>query len=517
GKRYDWDTALDAVADGLTRIIRDYGPDAVAFYVSGQLLTEDYYVANKLMKGFIGSANIDTNSRLCMSSAVAGYKRAFGADAVPGNYEDLELADLIILTGSNTAWCHPVIFQRIRKAKEKNPSLKIVVIDPRRTATCDSVDLHLAVKPGMDGLLFNGLLSFLAQTGALDKVYIDAYTEGFDSALGSAMASAGTIADVAEGCGLTAADVEQFFNWFAGTRNVVTVYSQGINQSGSGSDKCNAIINCHLATGKIGQPGMGPFSFTGQPNAMGGREVGGLANTLAAHMELDNPEQVDLVGRFWGTDRVAARPGLKAVELFDAIYDGSVKAVWIIATNPVVTLPNADKIKAALKQCELVIVSDCIEATDTMDLAHIKLPALGWSEKDGTVTNMERRISRQRPLFQASGMAKPDWWIICQVATRMGYREAFNYRTSADIFSEHAALSGFENDESGLVRDFNISSFAGIKQEQFDQLQPVQWPVTDKVPDGTARLFGDGQFYTVSKKAQFIAIQPRPPVNAPNR
>jgi assimilatory nitrate reductase catalytic subunit len=516
-ERCDWDTALDAVANGLARIIGEYGPDAVAFYVSGQLLTEDYYVANKLMKGFIGSANIDTNSRLCMSSAVAGYKRAFGADAVPCNYEDLELAGLIVLTGSNTAWCHPVIFQRIRKAREKNPALKIVVIDPRRTATCDSADLHLAVKPGMDGLLFNGLLSFLAQTGALNNSYIDAHTEGFDSALVTAIASAPTIASVAEGCGLTEAAVEQFFNWFAGTRKVVTVYSQGINQSGSGSDKCNAIINCHLATGKIGQPGMGPFSFTGQPNAMGGREVGGLANTLAAHMELDNPEHVDLVGRFWGSRHVAAKPGLKAVELFDAIYDGSVKAVWIMATNPVVTLPNADKIIAALKKCELVIVSDCIKATDTMDLAHIKLPAVGWSEKDGTVTNMERRISRQRPLFQASGMAKPDWWIMSQVAARMGYREAFNYQTSADIFREHAVLSGFENHASGINRDFNISSFAGIKQHEFDQLQPVQWPVTDKTPFGTARLFGEGQFYTSSKKAQFIAIQPRPPVNAPNR
>ncbi|CCE23968.1 putative nitrate reductase [Methylotuvimicrobium alcaliphilum 20Z] len=512
----DWNTALDTVADGLTSVIRQYGPDAIAFYVSGQLLTEDYYVVNKFMKGFIGSANIDTNSRLCMSSAVTGYKRAFGADAVPCSYEDLEAAELIVLTGSNTAWCHPIVFQRIRKAKENNPALKIVVIDPRRTATCDSADLHLTIKPGMDGLLFNGLLTYLAQTDALDNDYIAAHTQDFEWALQSARNTAGNIEIVAQDCGLSSADVEKFYGWYAKTAKTVTVYSQGVNQSSSGSDKCNAIINCHLATGRIGKPGMGPFSFTGQPNAMGGREVGGLANTLAAHMELDNPEHIDRVARFWQTDRIATRPGLKAVELFDAIDAGTIKAVWIIATNPVVTLPDADKVKNALKRCNLVIVSDCIKNTDTVDLAHIRLPAAGWSEKAGTVTNMERRISRQRPLFPFSGLAKPDWWIISQVAARMGFKHAFDYRSSADIFREHAALSGFENNLEGQPRDFDISAFADLTEDAYDRLQPVQWPVTKKNPNGTERLFTDGKFYTASRKARFIAIRPRAPVNKPD-
>ena len=515
GRRCDWETALQHVANQFKSVISEHGADAVAFYVSGQLLTEDYYVANKLMKGFIGSANIDTNSRLCMSSAVVGYKRAFGADTVPCNYADLEQAELIVLVGSNTAWCHPIAFQRIRRAKELNPAMKIVVIDPRQTSTCDIADLHLAVKPGMDGLLFNGLLVYLANTQALDETYIFNHCDGFDSCLDAAQASAGDLVQTANDCQLSEHDLAQFFGWFAEYPKVVTVYSQGINQSSSGSDKCNAIINCHLATGKIGQPGMGPFSFTGQPNAMGGREVGGLANSLAAHMDLENPDHVDRVGRFWQSTTVANRQGLKAVDMFDAIADGRIKAVWIMATNPVVSMPDADKVKQALQQCPFVVVSDCIANTDTVELADVKLPATGWSEKDGTVTNLERRISRQRPLFPASGQAKPDWWIIGQVAQRMGF-SGFAYQSSADIFREHAALSGFENDSAHGLRDFDISGLADIDQQQFDGLQPVQWPVNASDPQGTARLFTEGRFFTDNGKARFIAINPRGPANRVN-
>ena len=514
GQQVDWDTALNTVAQSLSAVIETHGPDAVAFYVSGQLLTEDYYVANKLMKGFIGSANIDTNSRLCMSSAVAGYKRAFGADAVPCNYEDLEQAELIVLAGSNAAWCHPILFQRIRKTKETRPDLKIVVIDPRFTASCDIADLHLPIKPGMDAVLFNGLLVYLDQAGALDANTIDNHTEGFTQALATARDSAPNIASVAESCGLPEADIKQLYDWFADNPKTVTVYSQGINQSSSGSDKCNAIINCHLASGKIGLPGAGPFSFTGQPNAMGGREVGGMANTLAAHMDLNNPDHTDRVGRFWGSDRIPVKQGLKTVDMFNAIDEGKIKAVWIMATNPVVTLPDADRFKQALKQCELVVVSDCIKNTDTVDLAHIKLPATGWSEKDGTVTNIERRISRQRPLFTPSGESKPDWWIISQVARRMGFGDAFSYQNSADIFREHAKLSGFENDAEHGLRDFDISAFAQLTQTGFDNLAPVQWPAPPERPQGTARLFGNGRFFTDNQKAKFIAITPRAPANA---
>lgn len=513
GERCNWDDALDHVASSFKAIIEQHGPDAVAFYVSGQLLTEDYYVANKLMKGFIGSANIDTNSRLCMSSAVAGYKRAFGADVVPCNYEDLELAELIVLVGSNAAWCHPVAFQRIRKAKENNPALKVVVIDPRTTASCDIADLHLPIKPGMDGLLFTGLLAYLHQTGKLDQGYIESHTEGFDDALRVAGETAGDIDRVAKQCDLREDAVKQLYDWFGCTEKTVTVYSQGINQSSSGTDKCNAIINCHLAGGKIGKPGAGPFSFTGQPNAMGGREVGGLANMLAAHMDLENPEHVDRVGRFWRAPRVADRQGLKAVEMFDAIATGKIKAVWIMATNPVVSMPDADRVRDALRRCPLVVVSDCIKNTDTVDLAHVRLPATGWSEKNGTVTNLERRISRQRSLFAASGEAKPDWWIVSQVAKRMGFGDAFGYRSSAEIFREHAALSEFENGGKFPVRAFNLSAFANLDQSQFDSLQPVQWPVTTE-HRGTARLCADGSFYTLNRKARFIPTAPRSPFNS---
>jgi len=511
GEQASWDNALDAVAEGFQKVIDQHGADAVAFYVSGQLLTEDYYVANKLMKGFIGSANIDTNSRLCMSSAVAGYKRAFGSDSVPCNYEDLEQATLIVIEGSNTAWCHPVVFQRINQEKEARPELKIVVIDPRRTATCDIADLHLSLKPGSDATLFNGLLSYIAEHDKLDNEYIEHHTEGFDTALEYANKTALNSDVVAKECGLALHDVEQFFQLFSQTEKVVTLYSQGVNQSSSGTDKSNSIINCHLATGRIGKPAMGPFSITGQPNAMGGREVGGLSNQLAAHMDIDNPQHHDLVSRFWQTDRLATTAGAKAVDLFDDVASGKIKAIWIMATNPVVSMPDADKVRDALQQCELVVVSDCEQFTDTTACADILLPALGWGEKDGTVTNSERRISRQRSLLPSPGSAKEDWWAICQVAQRLGFKHGFNFQSNAAIFREHAALSAFENNG---VRDFDISGLMALSDQQYDDLHPVQWPVNKANPLGTKRLFTDKHFFTASGKAQFIAITPSPPKHA---
>jgi assimilatory nitrate reductase catalytic subunit len=517
GRDASWTEALDLVANSFINTIEKYGTDAVAIYGSGQLLTEDYYVANKLMKGFIGSGNMDTNSRLCMSSSVAGHKRAFGSDTVPGCYDDYEQAEMIILIGSNTAWCHPVSFQRIRAAKEANPALKIVVIDPRRTSTCDIADLHLPVASGSDAILFNGLLHYLSQQNALNKTYIDAHTEGFSEALNVATDSSSSIEQVAAQCNLTVEDLHCFYQWFVSHEKTMSLYSQGINQSSSGTDKVNAIINCHLATGRIGKPGMGPFSLTGQPNAMGGREVGGLAHQLAAHMDFSSTDDIDRVARFWDTQTIATKPGLAAVDLFDAIYDGKVKAVWIMGTNPVVSMPNANKIIQALQRCDFVVVSDCIANTDTTELAHVLLPALGWSEKDGTVTNSERCISRQRALFSPAGSAKPDWWIITQVARRMGFEQAFHYQNASEIFREHAALSGFENNTVQGLRDFDISAFAEISQQDYDLLQPIQWPVNQAYPRGRARLFDDGQFFTASGKAQFLAIEPRPPVNLPDK
>lgn len=504
-----WAEALDAVAQGLQDVIRQHGPQAVAFYGSGQLLTEDYYVANKLMKGFIGAGNMDTNSRLCMASAVVGYKRAFGADAVPCSYRDLELADCVILTGSNTAWAHPVVYQRLAQAKKARPEMRIIVIDPRQTATCDIADLHLPLRPGSDAALFCGALNAMAERGGLDHQFLQLHTQGADETLSAARDW--TAEKTAAFCGLTLDQLWAFYQMLADSDRLVTLYSMGINQSSSGVDKCNAIINLHLATGKIGREGCGPFSITGQPNAMGGREVGGLANQLASHMGFTATE-VDRVGRFWRSDNVTKRAGLNAVELFRAIEQGQIKAVWIMGTNPLVSLPDADRVRAGLARCPLVIVSDVMRDTDTTRAAHICLPALAWGEKNGTVTNSERCISRQRAFLPAPGEAKPDWWIVSQVAQRLGFGEAFAYQHPAEIFREHAALSGFENNGS---RAFDISGLAQISDRQWDELRPVQWPVNAANPQGRERLFSDRHFFHPDGKARLIAITPRLPVNQP--
>ncbi|MER8392008.1 molybdopterin-dependent oxidoreductase [Mesorhizobium sp. M1340] len=560
GRRTGWDEALDLVASTFSQTIAEHGPNAVALYVSGQLLTEDYYVANKLMKGFIGSANIDTNSRLCMASSVAGHRRAFGSDTVPGNYEDLELADLIVLVGSNLAWCHPVLYQRIVAAREKRPEMKVVLIDPRRTMTSDIADMHLAIAPDGDVALFTGLLAYLGQHNALDRTYITAHTTGFGQALFAA--SALDLAGIAAATGLGEDELARFYSLFAATAKTVTVYSQGVNQSSSGTDKVNAIINCHLATGRIGKPGAGPFSVTGQPNAMGGREVGGMANMLAAHMEIENPEHRNRVQRFWNAPAVAEKSGLKAVEMFEAVADGRIKALWIMATNPVDSMPDADAVEAAIKACPFVVVSDVLGETDTVRHAHVRLPAAAWGEKDGTVTNSERRISRQRAFLATPGEARADWWIIAEVAKRMGFGEAFSHVSPADIFAEHAALSAFENDSA---RDFDIGAYADVDAETYEELAPFQWPAPSQAtplwpaghlprkggdrlssrpslisnaargepapklpisplagemagrPEGGAwrqpedkstRFFANGSFYTPDRKARFIAIRP---------
>ncbi len=529
GRRVSWDEALDAVAGGFRRVLAEHGPDAVAFYVSGQLLTEDYYVANKLMKGCFGGANIDTNSRLCMASSVAGHKRAFGSDTVPGCYEDLEEADLVVLVGSNLAWCHPVLYQRILAARERRAGKpKLVVIDPRRTTTCDAAETHLPLKPGSDTALFNGLLVHLYQQDRLDPEFMEQHVAGFWSAYRAAKDVAPNVPAVAARTGLPASEVAEFYGLWGRTRKVVTVYSQGVNQSAHGSDKVNAIINCHLATGRIGQSGMGPFSVTGQPNAMGGREVGGLANQLAAHLDFA-PEDVERVRRFWhesepialrergwgeGTaPAIATGPGLKAVELFQAVADGRIKALWIMGTNPVVSLPDADAARAALQRCPLVVVSDAVADTDTVRLAHVKLPALTWGEKEGTVTNSERRISRQRTFLPPPGEAKPDWWAMIQVAQRMGFGALFPFESPAAIFREHAALSGFEN-EAGSRRDFDIAALADLADPDYDALQPVQWPLRRGATAGAARLFGAGDFFTADGKARCVAVGERAPVHA---
>jgi assimilatory nitrate reductase catalytic subunit len=502
GVRTTWNRALDAVAKGFQETIDKHGPDAVAFYLSGQLLTEDYYVANKLMKGFIGSANVDTNSRLCMASTVAGHRRAFGADIVPNCYEDLDEADLVILVGSNTTWCHPVLWQRIEQAKAKRGT-RIVTIDPRRTVTADSADLHLAIAPGMDSVLFARLLVEIFELGQPDRGYIASNTIGLDEALANAREIAPDRASAAARCGLTEADLDTFLDWWIATPRVVTCFSQGVNQSAQGTDKVNAILNTHLATGRIGKPGSGPFSLTGQPNAMGGREVGGLANQLAAHMGF-TPAEIDRVGRFWQAPRMAQGEGRKAVAMFEAIERGEIKALWVLCTNPAASLPRADAARAALRQLDFLAVSEVNAHADSLiEAATVVLPAAAWGEKDGTVTNSERRISRQRSFLAAPGEAKPDWWQICEVAKRLGHGKAFSYAAPAEIFREHAALSAFENEGARL---FDIGALAELTDEAYDGLEPVQWPLRRGDTEGTKRLFAQGGFVHADGKARFVTL-----------
>jgi assimilatory nitrate reductase catalytic subunit len=406
-----------------------------------------------------------------------------------------------VLVGSNAAWCHPVLFQRMLANKQRRGA-RIVVIDPRRTDTAGDADLFLGLKPGTDAALFSGLLAHLADAGALDHDYIERHTSGFEDALARARSIAGGTAATALATGLSEPDVAEFFQMFRNTPRVVTLYSQGVNQSAQGTDKVNAIINCHLATGRIGKPGASPFSLTGQPNAMGGREVGGLANQLAAHMAFTPPD-IDRVRRFWKAPRIATHEGLKAVQMFEAIGRGEIKALWVIGTNPAVSLPDADAARAALKKLELFVISENVRSNDTVNAgAHVLLPAQAWGEKSGTVTNSERRISRQRAFLTAPGEAKPDWWIVSEVAKRLGFGAAFDFNSAADVFREHASLSAFENAGS---RDFDIGALTSLSDEAFDQMAPVLWPVRSGDAEPQQRFFAEGGFFANDRRARFVA------------
>jgi len=475
GQAAAWPEALDAVAARLRATIEEHGPDAVAFYVSGQLLTEDYYVANKLMKGFIGSGNIDTNSRLCMASAVAAHNRAFGEDLVPCTYADLDEADLILLVGSNTAWCHPVVWQRIEAARAARGT-KIVVIDPRRTETAEQADLHVPIAPDGDVALFNALLQQMRERGLTEDAAL-AVPDGFWR-------------DLACDPGVPAGVFAALCKLVADHPRMITLFSQGANQSIGGTDKGNAITNLHLAMGRINLPGAGPFSITGQPNAMGGREVGGLANTLACHLGFSDAELRDVAG-FWNTANICASPGLKAVEMFRAIHDGRIKFLWVMATNPAVSMPDAGFVREALARCPTVVVSEAIADTDTTRLAHIVLPAHAWGEKDGTVTNSERRISRQRNLLPPPGEARADWWIMGQVAQRMGWGEAFAFDGPAAIWREYAGMTALAVRHG---RKLDLTAHAGLSDAEYEAMAPFLWggdkPLASgySTPDGRARL-----------------------------
>ncbi len=497
-----WDAALDFCAEGFAKTIQEHGPNAVGFYVSGQLLTEDYYVFNKLTKGLIGTNNIDTNSRLCMSSAVAGYKQTLGADAPPCNYEDADHADCIFFAGSNAAWAHPVFFRRIEAAKKARPGMKVAVVDPRRTDTCELADLHLAIQPGTDVALFNGMLHIMLWEGWTNTAYVAAHTEGFEAL--KTLVREYTPELVAQTCGIKKEDLLLAARWFAQSTATLSLYCQGLNQSTSGTAKNAALINLHLATGQIGRAGAGPFSLTGQPNAMGGREVGGLANLLSAHRDLANPAHRAEVAALWGVNEVPSTPGKTAVEMFQAAADGEIKALWISCTNPAQSMADLATVQRALERCELVVVQEAFATTATCAYADVLLPATTWGEKTGTVTNSERRISRVRPAVAAPGEARHDWRAAADFARRLQKRlrkaePSFGYATDEAIWNEHR--------ETTRGRDLDIT---GLTYAKLDTDGPQQWPYPEGAASGKARLYEDGVFPTASGKAQFVATPYRP-------
>jgi ferredoxin-nitrate reductase len=491
-QRVGWDTALDRAAAVLKTLIEKYGPDSVGFYVSGQCLTEEYYVVNKLVKGFIGSNNIDSNSRLCMSTAVAAHKMALGEDSVPVSYADIELADCFFVTGANPAWCHPILWRRVEAHKAAHPETRIIVADPRRTDSCALADLHLPLRPGTDTTLHYAIGRLLIENGDLHPGFIAAHTEGFESYRSRVFER--TTAEAATICGLEEADIRKAASWIGNAEASLSLWTMGLNQSATGVTKVLSLIDLHLLTGHIGRPGAGPFSLTGQPNAMGGRETGGLANLLPAHRDLENPEHRHAVQKFWGSGPISPRPGLTATEMFEALDEGRLKAIWIIGTNPLVSLPDTRQAEAALKKARFVVVQEVSNRPETLAYADLILPAASWTEKQGTMTNSERRISLLDKIVEPPGEALPDADILCRLATKMGF-PGFDYKNPAAIFREHALLTaGTSIDISGL--DYDI-----LKSKR-----SVQWPYPPGTKNqGTPRLFTDLQFPTPTKKARFHA------------
>lgn len=496
--RTDWDSALDHAASVFAETIAEHGPDSVAFYISGQLLTEDYYAFNKLARALVGTNNIDSNSRLCMSSAVVGYKRSLGADAPPCSYEDLELSDCVMIVGSNMAYAHPILFRRLEEAKSRRPQMKIIVIDPRRTDTCDLADLHLAILPGTDVALFHGILHLLLWEDWVDRDFIKAHTEGLADLKNLVRDYTPTM--VAQLCGISVEQLQQCAEWVGTSPSFLSLWCMGLNQSTAGSAKNSALINLHLATGQIGRPGAGPFSLTGQPNAMGGRETGSLSNLLPGHREAANPEHRVEVAHYWGVEQLPATVGLSAIELFEQVRSGKIKALWIACTNPAQSMPDQTAVREALQACPFVVLQEAFRTTETAAFADLLLPAASWGEKEGSVTNSERRISHVRRAIDAPGEARPDWAITVDFAQRLekhlrpGQPSLFAFESPAQLFDEYKQLT--------RGRDLDLS---GISHALIDQLGPQQWPFPDGATVGTARLYVDGTFPTDSGRARFVA------------
>ncbi len=490
-QRISWDIAFKRAAAVFGSIIEKHGPDSVGFYVSGQCLTEEYYLANKLTKGFIGTNNIDTNSRLCMSSAVVGYKKTVGADAVPIAYADIELADCFLIAGANPAWCHPILFRRLEKHKEENPNVKVIVVDPRKTQTCALADVHLQLLPGTDVILFNAIARWLIEKKKIDTAFIKKHTSNFEACKQSAFQL--TLKQAAAACGIPVEQIKKAARIIGNAKAFISMWTMGLNQSVIGVDKNVSLLNISLLTGQIGRPGCGPFSLTGQPNAMGGREVGGMASLLAAHKDLNNAKHREEVADFWGGKPIKQKAGLTATEMFNALETGKLKAIWIICTNPVVSMPNARKVEAALKKANFVVVQDISHKSETTKFADLLLPAAGWLEKEGTMTNSERRISYLPKVMDPPGEALPDAEILWRFAQQMGY-SGFDYNSTSEVYDEYCLMT----------KGANID-ISGLSYERLQNEGSFQWPVPHRTHPGTARLFEDHRYFTMDQKAHFNA------------
>ncbi|MEB3260517.1 MAG: nitrate reductase [Cyanobacteriota bacterium] len=495
-----WERAMVLLVERIQTTLARRGPQALAIYGSGQFLTEDYYVANKLLKGALGCNNFDANSRLCMSSAVAGYARSLGSDGPPCCYDDLDVADLVLLIGTNTADCHPVLFQRLLKRRRREGGApRLVVIDPRATDTAAAADLHLPIRSGTDLALLHGLAHLLWRNAALDQAFLSHHTEGWEAL--EPLLVVWTPERTAAVCGIDEASLHQLAQWWAHSGSVLSLWSMGVNQRQEGTATVAGIINLHLLTGQIGRPGAGPFSLTGQPNAMGGREVGGLAQLLPGYRSVARAEHRAEVERHWGiaAGAISATPGLAVWEQIEAMERGALDLWWVAATNPLVSLPWLDRVRAAVARCPFVVLSEAYAGTETAAVAHLVLPAAQWSEKAGTMTNSERRVTLCPAFRQAPGLARPDWAVFAEVGRRLGFAQQFAWASAAEVHAEFVALT------RGRLCDM-----AGLSHALLAEHGPQQWPFPEGTAPGggAARLYGDHHFPTPTGRARLIAEAP---------
>lgn len=498
-----WDEAFDAIVYHIQSVLKYSGPDALCMYGSGQFQTEDYYVAQKLMKGCLGTNNFDANSRLCMSSAVAGYIQSFGADGPPCCYEDLEQTDCAFLIGTNAAECHPIIYNRLRKYHKKNKDVKMIVVDPRQTTTAEDADLHLAIRPGSDIDLLNGIAHLLLNWGYIDPSFIDECTTGFPNFVEVIKHYPPQV--VAERCGITTSDLETAARWWGESNRVLSLWSMGVNQSSEGTAKVRGIINLHLMTGQIGKPGSGPFSLTGQPNAMGGREAGGLCHLLPGYRLVKNPQHRAEVEQSWGlpAGQISPYPGRTAWEMITGLETGEVEFLWIAATNPAVSMPDLERTKAALRRSPLTVYQDAYYPTETAAYAHIVLPAAQWGEKTGVMTNSERRVTLCSAFRSPVGQARPDWEIFAEVGRRLGFADKFAFTNSAEVYAEFVQLTCDRPCDVGGLSHSRLSS--GPQQWPY----PINHSELESSTQNSKRLYTDLRFHTPDGRARFSAYYSR--------